>query len=418
MAAAYFFLAAGLGIRQFRRLGVPLGHQAELDYGHPFAASAGAPEADIEAWYLYFLIPCLNEEAVIGSSVTGLVDPQGAARIVVVDDASDDDTTTVAEAAGGRLVTVVRRELPDARKGKGGALNAGFRHILADVADRGLDADRVIVCVMDADGRLCDGAIHAVLPLFDDETAGGAQLAVRIRNRKDNFILQFQDHQFWTLSSLTQAGRIGTKTVSLGGNGQFTRLSALLEVGDQPWSTSLTEDLDLAISMALAGWALTSTPRAAVDQQGVAQLRPLVRQRTRWYQGHMMSGRRLPEVFRSTRLSHASSVEMILYLLVPWLFDLPWSILYHLVTDQPLRSIAEKLFVSRETIKSHQSALPKTRRSWPNGSCRQSVRVGAHLAGSSRDRVCLPIPDIHLSFLDNSFTPRSVPVKTAERKTR
>ena len=48
---------------------------------------------------------------------------------------------------------------------------------------------------------------------------------------------------------MTQYGRIRTGTVSLGGNGQFTRLSALLEIGEQPWNASLTEDLDLTISL-------------------------------------------------------------------------------------------------------------------------------------------------------------------------
>jgi hypothetical protein len=130
---------------------------------------------------------------------------------------------------------------------------------------------------------------------------------------------------------LTQYGRVGAGTVSLGGNGQFTRLSALQQVGEAPWSGSLTEDLDLAISLGIRGWKLTSTARASVDQQGIATFRPLVRQRTRWYQGHMTAGRRLPEVFRSTKMTDVAAVEMALYLLVPWIIDLPWSILYHLI---------------------------------------------------------------------------------------
>jgi cellulose synthase/poly-beta-1,6-N-acetylglucosamine synthase-like glycosyltransferase len=205
---------------------------------------------------------------------------------------------------------------------------------MADVAARGLDTDRVLVVVMDADGRLSNGAIDEVVPLFDDPDVGGVQLAVRIRNRTDNFLLRFQDHQFWTLSSLTQFGRMVTGTVSLGGNGQFTRLRALVGLDGEPWSPSLTEDLDLTIRLALAGWRLTSTPRAAVDQQGVPSVGPLVRQRTRWYQGHMMAGRHLPDVLASPNMSHASAMEVCLYLLVPWIFDLPWSILYHLVLLQ------------------------------------------------------------------------------------
>lgn len=331
MAAAYFFLAVAFGFRQLRRHDTAPGFQADLRYGHPFVPLAGAPTIRKRP-HLYTLIPCLNEASVIGRTVAALVAPAGwSSRIVVIDDGSDDGTGTVAKKAGRGQVHVVRRRLPEARQGKGAALNAGFAYVAADVARRGLDPDRVVVVVMDADGRLSDGALHEVLPLFDDPAVGGVQLAVRIRNRATNFLVQFQDHQFWTLSALTQFGRISTATVSLGGNGQFARLSALLEIGAAPWTVSLTEDLDLSISLAVRGWQLTSTPRAAVDQQGVEALRPLIRQRTRWYQGHMMAGARLAEVLRAPRISNAAAIEMVLYLAVPWLFDLPWSVLYHLI---------------------------------------------------------------------------------------
>lgn len=331
LAAAYFFLAAGMGVRQLRRHGTRSGFSSMVGFGSPFQALDGAPDS-AHTYQLYFLIPCLNEEQVIGRTVAALRSgPDWDSRIVVVDDGSEDATATAAASAGGAQTSVVVREMPDARQGKGAALNAGFACVRADVAARGLNPNRVIVCVMDADGRLSDGAINEVLPLFDAPAVGGVQLAVRIRNREENFLLQFQDHQFWTLSSLTQYGRIRTGTVSLGGNGQFTRLSALLDVSETPWSGSLTEDLDLAVSLAVHGWTLTSTPRAAVDQQGVQRLRPLIRQRTRWYQGHMTEIARAPEILQSVKMSHAASIEMLLYLLVPWLFDLPWSILYHLI---------------------------------------------------------------------------------------
>lgn len=334
MAAAYFFLAAGMGVRILRKQRVRAGFQSTVGFGRPFVPLDDPPPAG-GCHSLYFLIPCLNEQAVIGRTVSSLVAPAGwDSQIVVIDDGSDDDTAREARRAGGGQVHVVTRQLPHARQGKGAALNAGFTAVLADVAERRLDHDRVIIVVMDADGRLSDGAIHEVLPLFADPVVGGAQLAVRVRNRNDNFLLQFQDHQFWTLSSFTQFGRVATGTVSLGGNGQFARLSALLGVGVQPWSSSLTEDLDVSISLAVAGWRLTTTPRAAVDQQGVARLAPLIRQRTRWYQGHMMSAARLPDVLRSRRMSNAASIEMSLYLLVPWLLDLPWSVLYHLILVQ------------------------------------------------------------------------------------
>lgn len=325
LSAAYFLIMVVGGVRALHRTNATLSSQAGIEYGHPFVGLACLD------YDLYFLVPCLNEEAVIAQTVTGLCGGGDRSRIIVVDDGSDDRTGAVAAEAGGSNVVVLRRDLPNARQGKGEGLNHAYRVLLDDVAARGLDPDTVLVCVMDADGRLTDGALAQVLPLFDDPDVGGVQLAVRIRNRATNFWLRFQNHQFWTLSALSQMGRVNVGTVSLGGNGQFTRLSALQQLGPRPWSNSLTEDLDLAVSLAVRGWRLTSTPHAAVDQQGVETFSRLLTQRTRWYQGHMTTARRVPEIWRARRLSHGGALEMTLYILVPWFFDLPWSIVYHLI---------------------------------------------------------------------------------------
>lgn len=316
---AYFLLLMGSGLVQLRRSRTSLGVQGSATYG----SADSAPHADLT---VYFLVPCLNEEAVIGPTVAGLTRLAGTTTLVI-DDGSDDSTTQCAHDAGGG-VQVLRRDLPEARKGKGAALNAGIAWVRRHVAERGEDPAKVIVCVMDADGRLSDGALDRVLPIFENDAVGGVQLQVRIRNRH-TFLTRFQDYQFWGLAAITQFGRQITGTVSLGGNGQFTRLSALDETGERPWSASLTEDLDLTITLAIKGWELQTTPHASVDQQAVETLPLLLKQRTRWYQGHMTAIRRVPDVWRATRLSNARALELTSYCLVPWLLDLPWSILFH-----------------------------------------------------------------------------------------
>jgi glycosyltransferase involved in cell wall biosynthesis len=335
LSACYFFGMVLLGLRASRQRGARLDTQATTRYEDPTAALdvPGSDPTALSRYHRYYLIPCLNEEIVIGTTVSFLPPSSDDSTIIVIDDASDDRTAEAAVAGGGERVVVVRRTLPDARLGKGPALNAGYATLAGLVRERGQDPARVIVCVMDADGRLSEGALNVALPLFDDPKVGGVQLAVRIRNR-DRWVTQFQNFQFWTMSAMTQLGRIRTATVSLGGNGQFARMSALQEIGEQPWQRSLTEDLDLTISLLSRGWRTTSTPFASVDQQGVETLRRLLNQRTRWYQGHMMAGARIPEIWRSTRIGHSSAIETILYLLVPWVLDLPWSILYHLAVVQ------------------------------------------------------------------------------------
>jgi 1,2-diacylglycerol 3-beta-glucosyltransferase len=275
----------------------------------------------------YFLVPCLDEEAVIAETVRNLAGQGPDVRILVINDGSEDRTSAVALGADPSAhVSVLERRPPNAQLGKGAALNHGLRHVEADAARRGLDADRVIVGVMDADGRLSPRTAEHVAPLFDDPATGGAQLQVRIRNRGSQ-LTRVQDMGFWGTASIAQMGRNASATVSLGGNGQFTRLSALRSLPHDAWTSSLTEDLDLTISLVLAGWRTRMTARAWVDQEAPETMHALIRQRTRWAQGHMACAGRAGELWRARRVAHRSALELTLYLLQPWCLTLPWSVL-------------------------------------------------------------------------------------------
>nr|MBA3488918.1 glycosyltransferase [Longispora sp. (in: high G+C Gram-positive bacteria)] len=322
----YCFGLVAAGALEFRRTHRRVSDQGCGDYA--VADEAAASGTTQSSHHVYALVAALNEEAVIEATVRGLLGQSPQLRVILVDDASTDDTVAIAQHAGGDRIQIVSRVLPDARLGKGPALNVGFAHVIEDVLQRQLDPTQVLVCVMDADGRLSTGAVNNVAVLFEDERVGGVQLAVRILNR-DSLLTEMQDFEFWGVSALAQVGRMGTGTVSLGGNGQFARLSALQGLGRPPWSDSLTEDLDLTISLLLDGWRLTSSLDASVGQQAVGSLRQLVRQRTRWFQGHMVCGRRLLEIWGSRRMSHAAVFELSLYLSIPWLLVLPWSVFFH-----------------------------------------------------------------------------------------
>src|SRR5579862_3592367 len=224
-------------------------------WGHQELEDALAEPREPKGRYrLAVLIACLNEEEVIGATVCEVRRLAPDATVIVVDDASDDATGERALSEG---AMVVRRELPQARQGKGPALNQGYEVLqtMSACLPEGFDPEHTVVCVMDADGRLSDGAIPAVLSRFDNPRVGGVQLPVRIRNKR-RFLGRMQDFEFWGMSAITQMARIRTRSVSLGGNGQFTRLAALMSVGTTPWSDALTEDLDLALELTLRGWEL------------------------------------------------------------------------------------------------------------------------------------------------------------------
>ena len=57
-----------------------------------------------------------------------------------------------------------------------------------------------------------------------------------------------------TFTEIFQRGRQRVGSVGLGGNGQFTRLTALQSLATAPWTDCLTEDLDLGIRLLCRGW--------------------------------------------------------------------------------------------------------------------------------------------------------------------
>jgi cellulose synthase/poly-beta-1,6-N-acetylglucosamine synthase-like glycosyltransferase len=270
--------------------------------------------------FFVFLLPCLNEERVILRSLQRLLSmPGGNFAVLVVDDGSDDGTAAVVSTVLGERVWLLRRTAPEARQGKGEALNAAVRHLTSTqmIGDR--DPASVIIVVVDADGRLDRHAITEVSPYFADRQVGAVQIGVRINNRATSRLARMQDMEFVIYTEVFQRGRRHLGSVGLGGNGQFMRLSALRSLGSGPWSRSLTEDLDLGIRLLAAGWRNEYCPTAAVHQQGVVRLTRLIRQRSRWFQGHLQSWKLIPTILRSAPpraradlLYHVSSPAVLL----------------------------------------------------------------------------------------------------------
>ena len=272
---------------------------------------------DIDGLWWVFLVPALNEERVIRNTVDSLlaIDNEKI-RVIVIDDDSDDATAEVLATYDDSRLQVLSRRRPGARLGKGRALNDAARTINDDIASFGGDPDRIIVAIVDADGRLCPDALDAVAPMFADPLVGGVQLQVRIYNRGDGWLPRCQDYEFLTFSTIIQSAREHVGSVGLGGNGQFTRLSALRAVGEAPWSDCLTEDLDLGLRLAMLGWRNRFTSTTMVSQQGLDNVRGITRQRTRWMHGHFQCWRHIPALFRSD-LPNRTVFDLAWYLIAP-----------------------------------------------------------------------------------------------------
>lgn len=263
--------------------------------------------------FYVFVVPALNEELVIRNTLDSLSAlPADRTFTVVIDDGSTDATAEIVRTYPADRVRLFQRVLPEARLGKGAALNAVYRDLCRRV---GPAAERVVVAVVDADGRLEPEVLDHVDPILAEASVGALQLMVRIFNR-DRLITRFQDFEFVSFSALVQRARQHIGSVGLGGNGQFVKLAALQSLGDAPWTDCLTEDLDLGLRLAMAGWDNRFTAASVVSQQGVTDLRVLWRQRTRWIHGHMQCWKLVPDVIRSD-LPTRTVADLLYYLAAP-----------------------------------------------------------------------------------------------------
>jgi 1,2-diacylglycerol 3-beta-glucosyltransferase len=289
---------------------------ARRDRGGSPAPSGHEPQV------YWIVVPCLNEERVVGQTVRnalGLQGPPGTrTRVLVVDDGSDDDTPAVLAAIDHCDLAVLRRVLPEARKGKGEALNAAFRHIRAETAAGGLDPALVVVGVIDGDGRGSPNMLTEVSRAMRDPEVGAVQSRVRIHNR-NKLLAAMQDLEFGCIVNASQLMRNSLGSVGLGGNGQFARLSVLNLLGEAPWSACLVEDLELGLRMHLAGVRIRYMAETAVTQQGLVNVRRLLRQRTRWAQGNVQCLRYVPRLCTARNIRKLALVEMLYYILAPWL---------------------------------------------------------------------------------------------------
>jgi cellulose synthase/poly-beta-1,6-N-acetylglucosamine synthase-like glycosyltransferase len=235
------------------------------------------------------------------------------------------------------MVHLVRRYRPQARTGKGDALNAAYL-ALDEWLPVTADAARTIIGVIDADGRpaancldVCAGA-----GMFGDPVVGSVQVQVRMLNRHDrrpfphrgrlvnalgHALVRLQDLEFRVPISAIQITRRMTRSVGLGGNGQFSRLSALDVVADEegPWRGALLEDYELSLHLMMTGHRNEYTQDTWVDQEALPDIRRLVRQRTRWGQGTMQCGAYLRQLWTSRHVTKIGALEATYYLVQPWL---------------------------------------------------------------------------------------------------
>jgi len=301
----------------------------------PYVWHRPAESGDAEDFQWHFFIPCLDEALVIDATVRRLTATFPTAEVWCIDDASEDATLAILDDLADEYPTVhvVARTFPDARQGKGAALNAAWEALSAWLPDE-VDRTRIVVGVLDADGEL-DANCPTVIAgpeFFGRPNVGAVQIRVRVATdrlagaqsapRLRLFLVRLQDVEFSGVIAAMQLLRRHLGSVGMGGNGQFTRMSALDRIAQEygsPWHGSLLEDFELGLHVLLTGSATAYCDDTWVRQEGLTSLRALVRQRSRWAQGSMQCLRYLMPILACADIEVGAALEISYFLFLPWI---------------------------------------------------------------------------------------------------
>ncbi|MBO4784915.1 MAG: glycosyltransferase family 2 protein [Lachnospiraceae bacterium] len=270
---------------------------------------------------IFLIIPCMNEENVCEATIRNLLGHNiPNLRILAIDDASSDRTLEILKSIKDERLLIVERKKPNAQQGKGRALNHAYRYIVDYTKENNLNPARVYVGVFDADTYVQKSLLQKVATIMNDEP-NCAMLQARVRigtSTRDSILPLMQDIEFFSCINMMQNVREYTGTVGAAGNGQFSRLTAMMDLGDEPWSDCLLEDFDFSLRLLLRGWRTRLIQDERVYQQGVTNYRKFVKQRTRWAQGGLQSMKYLFQIARSRYLSLSGKIELIYFLFIPF----------------------------------------------------------------------------------------------------
>jgi poly-beta-1,6 N-acetyl-D-glucosamine synthase len=231
--------------------------------------------------FVSIIVPAYNEEEVIRSSLSSLLELRYPYyEIIAVDDGSTDATyERMKEFEGnhyGVKVSVFRKE----NSGKADTLNYGVRRSNAPI----------VVC-MDSDSRLTPDTLRYAVRHFADKSVGAVAGNVKVANR----------HNIWTklqaleyiegLNMVRKAQAFWNSVNVIPGPMGIFRRGALQATGGYD-SDTFAEDFDMTVKILADGWKIQYEPKAIAYTEAPEVLLDIIKQRYRWSRGILQALRK------------------------------------------------------------------------------------------------------------------------------
>lgn len=203
--------------------------------------------------------------------------PRDKLEIQVLDDSDDQTTAVIAETAGrvrARGIDIVELRRPSPVGFKAGALEFGLGRAKGD-----------FVAVFDADFVPPPDFLKKTLPYFSDPSVGLVQGRWEHQNRNESWFTALQARVLDGLMVVEQTAKSDTGVpLQFNGTGGVWRRRAIEVAGGWTFD-SLTEDFDLSLRAAIAGFRLVHLPEVAVPSDLPTTLGLFRVQQRRWALG-------------------------------------------------------------------------------------------------------------------------------------
>jgi cellulose synthase/poly-beta-1,6-N-acetylglucosamine synthase-like glycosyltransferase len=257
---------------------VPLSVISGFDQGRQRSEQEHIPSITV-------IIPAFNEQEVIGSTITSVLEAEYTRKqVIVVDDGSTDGTLGVAKRFAPDVL-VLHKE----NGGKSSALNYGLRYAGGD-----------IIVAVDADTIIGRESLKEIARSFTRSEVVAVSGNVKVLNR-ENWLTKCQALEYIVSIQIVRRAldRFGCVTVVPGSLGAFKRRT-LDEMGDYDKDT-LTEDFDATIKVLKTGSVVQARPEAVAYTQAPRSLPDFYRQRIRWYSGNFQTFKKHVDVLTHPR---------------------------------------------------------------------------------------------------------------------